>query len=869
MIPTFLQLVAEDLRNKYGNDLSNVVVVSPNKRAGLFMNEHLTYGSSTPIWAPRYITISELFRSFTPLRLADSIDTVCRIYQHYTALTNSNETLDFFYGWGERILADFDDVDKNLCNATALFQNLQDIKEIESSEYLTTEQEKVLQSFFHSFSLDNKSAMRRNFLQLWNNLLPIYNRLREELFDEGLAYEGALYRNVIENLEANSISASPSIKTYVFIGFNVLSEVEKRLFSHLQQKGLALFYWDYDIYYTSENTRFEAGIFLRENLQCFPSELPAGLFNNLLHEKDIEYASAATESIQAGSVTEWLEKHLTQREEHTAVVLCNEDMLQPVLHAIPANVQQINITKGYPLHHTMIYTLVDEEPTEGFTSAGWLEVLRSKIKELSNSINEQTGTSPQATLRTEACFKTYTLIERLSALIEKGRLDVMAPTLQRLLCSLMRQATIPFSGEPAEGLQIMGLLETRCLDFENILFLSVSEGNLPRRENVASFIPYDLRREFNLTTPLRSTAVYAYYFYRLIQRAKHIRMVYSTTVGNGGGERSRFMTQLLIESGLPIRQLSLIAHAKAGSIPLTRIKKPEQLYSRIRSLSPSAINTYIRCPLNFYFHYVAGLREPEPEADVIAPNKFGSIFHKAAELFYDEFTERFGVHITSERLRPQLAEDNEPQLRSYVKRAFAEEKTPPSEVVEEVILTYFRQLLRHDLQLTPFTLVDTERKVNHKISVPYDGKEVEVTLYGIIDRIDRTIVDGKERLRIVDYKTGGKSETAADIEALFTPAKSHPHYILQTFLYSLTQVSGSHLPIAPALFFVHRAAEKEYNPYITFSGDTLLDFSRIAPDVEESLKSLIATILDPNQDFTATTIPEHCRNCAYAALCRK
>ena len=250
----FLKLVADDLRLKMNNDLSRVAIIFPNKRASLFMNEYLTTPSTNkdtaPIWSPIYMTISDFFRSLSSFRVADPIETICRLYQHYVALTHSQETLDFFYGWGERLLADFDDVDKNMADAQRLFRNLREIKELDSIETLNESQEKVLQDFFQDFSLKENSRIRTKFLELWNVMHPLYTALNESLAADKLAYEGALYRQVTTGLTENSISLPNHITHYAFVGFNVLNKVEETLFAHLQQQGKAL-----SLIHISEPTR--------------------------------------------------------------------------------------------------------------------------------------------------------------------------------------------------------------------------------------------------------------------------------------------------------------------------------------------------------------------------------------------------------------------------------------------------------------------------------------------------------------------------------------------------------------------------------------------------------------------------------------
>lgn len=880
MIP-FLKQVADDLKAKSGNDLSRIAVVFPNKRAGLFFNEYLAETSRAPIWSPRYMTISELFGSLSALHPADPIETVCRLYHIYKEETGSTETLDFFYGWGERLLADFDDVDKNLVDAARLFRNLEDIKQIESGEFLDEAQERVLQSFFRDFSLKENSHVRRRFLELWNRLYAIYRRLNETLAAEGLAYEGALYRGVVEQLATGApLSADTGAERYVFVGFNVLNRVEESLFARLRDAGKAVFYWDYDVFYAGTGTKNEAGVYLRNNLKKFPNELPATCFDNLLREKEIEFVAAPTEKIQAQSVTQWLRRNLTADEKRTAVVLCNEGLLHPVIHALPEEVREANITKGFPLCHTSAYALIEdrlrqmEKEETGATNQAELllqlmEAIRSEAQKGAQRANDDDDDVFDEAA-TEACFRIYTILNRFCRLVESGRLEVSVGTLCRLLRQVVRQTSIPFHGEPAVGLQVMGVLETRCLDFESLLVLSLNEGNLPGKPAGNSFIPYNLRREFGLTTGQHETAVYAYHFYRLIQRARRIRLVYNCSAeGLTKGEMSRFMTQLLVETDLPVRHLSLTARQGIPRRILPVIPKPDYLSERLKSLSPSAINTYLRCPVQFYFQRVERLKEPQPAADVIEPNTFGSIFHKAAELLYKEkLTERNGI-ITEAALKPYVEKGGDALLLPFVRRAFAEVGATENIVVEEVVKIYLRQLVRNDLRLTPFEVRDMEMETELPLTIPLNGNTKTVVLKGNIDRLDIVKAEGQTRLRVVDYKTGGNPEKATDMEQLFTPSEKHPHYVLQTFLYALTLSGRSRWPVAPALFFVHKAAGEDYSPYIEFGGETMLNFQSIADEFQSRLIELIAEILDPGKPFVPTTCGRFCKTCPYFSLCHQ
>ena len=244
---TFLQLVAQDLYCKIGNDLSRTAIIFPNKRASLFFNEHLANQSDQPLWSPAYLSISELFQHLSVLKLGDPIRLVCELYKIFREETNSDESLDDFYFWGELLISDFDDVDKNLVHADKLFTNLQDLKNVmDDYEFLDQEQEQAIQQFFQNFSIEKRTLLKEKFISLWDKLGDIYRRYHKKLEELGFAYEGMLYRNVIEQLEPDSLKYD----CYVFVGFNVLNKVETHFFQQLQNAGKALFYWDYDVFYT-------------------------------------------------------------------------------------------------------------------------------------------------------------------------------------------------------------------------------------------------------------------------------------------------------------------------------------------------------------------------------------------------------------------------------------------------------------------------------------------------------------------------------------------------------------------------------------------------------------------------------------------
>lgn len=957
---SFLKLVAADLYKHTEGNLAHTAVVFPNKRAGLFFNEYLAQESDSPIWSPAYVSISELFRSLSPWEVGDPVKLVCELYKIFRRETQSTETLDDFYFWGEMLISDFDDADKNRVDTDKLFSNLQDLRNImDDYTFIDDEQEEAIRQFFQNFSIERRTALKERFISLWDVLGNIYKGFRESLASQNIAYEGMMYRHVIEHLDVDKLP----YEKYVFVGFNVLNKVEHTLFTQLKDAGKAVFYWDYDEFYMKENRQavtHEAGEFIRRNLRDFPSPLSGELFKNLSKPKEVHYIASSTENAQARYLPQWIRNNLTTPEKETAVVLCNEALLQPVLHSLPAEVKHVNITMGFPLSQTPVYSFLIallELHTHGFNFksgrytfqsvvtllkhpytrqlTGQAELLEKELTRnnrfyplpgelgkdefltrlftplsgnlnlcirLSETLQQVAGIYQANTSGTEdtdafnqlyreSLFKAYTTINRFRTLIEEDELTVQSETFRRLLVKVLSATNIPFHGEPAIGMQVMGVLETRNLDFRHLVLLSVNEGQLPKSGGDSSFIPYNLRKAFGMTTIEHKIAVYAYYFYRLLQRAERITLIYNTSSdGLNRGEWSRFMLQFLIEWPHPItRQFLEAGQSPQGTSSITVEKTPDVM-RRMQSLfdvranpkakfSPSALNYYLDCPLKFYYRYVAGLSAPDEVSAEIDSATFGSIFHYAAEHIYKDLTTH-GKVINKEALETLLR--NEVKLQDYVDTAFKKLffNVPQNEKPEyngvqlinsAVIARYLKQLLQNDLRYAPFTFIASEMEVDEPIDIQTPKGVIKSRIGGIIDRMDSK--DGT--LRIVDYKTGGDADTPPHVESLFIPDKKRSNYVFQTFLYAAIMCRKQPtMKIAPALLYIHRAATETYSPVIQMGEsrkpkEAVEDFSKYEKEYRERLQGLLEEIFNPEKSFTQTEIIEKCTYCDFKALCKR
>ena len=991
---SFLEHVAADLLNKHGGDLSRLTVVFPNKRASLFLNAHLSHLAGHPIWSPHYMTISDLFTQMSTRTVADPIKLVCELHRSFTAQTGIDETLDHFYGWGQLLLADYDDLDKSMADADRVLANLRDLHEMDTTDYLTEEQKEAIRRFFSTFSPDHNSMLRERFLRLWSHMADVYHDFNDRLSRQRIAYEGALYREVVESTglrqgwPPQGLTQELARQTFVFVGFNVLQEVERRLFSWMKREGKARFYWDFDEYYKES----DAGTFIAENLATFPNELDRGdasIYQCFAQPKSIAVVSAPTENIQARYVAQWLKQLPGPNSTlpsspfpDTAIVLCDEKLLPTVIHCLPEEVDHVNVTTGYPLGQTPVASLiatlfalrtqgyqpsreryrlrqvnavlrhpyiarlspqVDEmqrwlneqkiyypkpeqlcadetttllfsplenatpdEAEKGGTNAALLQWMCDVVQDVAAGADAAAGRDdtpvpdPSAfNIQAEALFRAYTLLNRLLALVREGDLPVDTITLQRLLTQLMQTTTIPFHGEPAEGLQVMGVLETRCLDFRHVLLLSAGEGNMPKGVSDTSFIPYSLRKAYGLTTADHKVAIYSYYFHRLLQRAGDVTIIYNNSTADGRtGEMSRFVLQLMVEDHHHHITTKTLQAAQTFAPfmpkPVERTAEMQQklterfsathaslLTPQAPLLTPTAINRYLRCPLLFYYTYVHDLREPDVTDDDTIDNRlFGNIFHEAARIVYTQLMEK-NPQVTAPDIDLMLRKrvDIEMAVDQAIRQELFRLSTPTSQpdhmpdlsglqiINRAVIIHYLRQLLSIDRKIAPFTIEGLEADV----AMPLQTASMQTIVGGRIDRLDRIVKDGREQIRVIDYKTGSHVPTPlAGVEAIFEQEqlKNHSDYYLQTFLYSIIVGRGHKgTAVSPALLFIQHSGADDYSPVLKFGKEYIADVAPYEETFMEQLTETVDEMFATDTPFMPTTDRTRCTNCPYHMLC--
>ncbi len=985
---TFIEEVATQLYNKYGDDVATLNLVLPSKRARLFFAEALSKAANRAIWEPRYISMDELMYQLSDLRKADTLRLIAELYTIYSKY--HEEDIDKFYTWGELLISDFDMVDKYNVDAAQLFANITDLKELEHTiSYLSEEDVALINRFWGTLLEVNGeqdiSKTKESFLKIWRSLNTIYDEFRTRLQQLGVGYTGMIYRQAIGRLAAGE-AALPNDVRYVFVGFNALSECERELLKYMSNNCKVEFFWDYDNYYV-DNECQEAGMFVRKNIKDFaPSE---GIsHDNFKNIQSINILSTSSNVAQCQCVANILEEIAQKGNgtigKDTAVVLTDENLLMPLLYALPEKFKVersvkdgveketsiLNVTMGNPLRNTLAYSFVErllelqkhagvdasgevtfyhadvngllfhpyiaEEATEQYAelrkyildhhlfnvpisklgltpllqrifrkTEGWRE-LSEYILDVVNEIASTSSAGDDGAYRSEYLSVVYDALVKLQNVIQACGIEDIKSVAEKpdkflsVYRSLVRRhlqaERIPFTGEPLKGLQVMGILETRNLDFKNVILLSMTDNNFPGSRAVdKSFIPYALRYGFHIPVAEHHEGVHAYYFYRLIQRAENVYMLYSSSTDDKSMcEPSRYIRQIEYETNFKPKFTNVGVEVSLSDTESIEVPKNDEVFDKLmrytsgyngtgkRALSPTAISTYVTCPLKFYLNVVELMRPEGELEDAIDAMTFGRIFHHAADLLYSDIKGDANPKAGLTRLR------EEGKVDKYVDQAIAEiyfnnkkGELPPlgGELLinRDIVHRYLdKNLLNYDIEHDDFVVKDTEYKLKLDIPIEANGEEYVVNFFGFADRVD-SLNNGM--LRVIDYKTGKPQLHYGGITALFhgTPIVEKREYkIINTLLYAMILKKREHRDVRPELYFVGSMLDKNAETlFVESTGKskddkrTITAYSEVAEDFEREITSTLSEIFDRNIPFKQCEETSPCQFCDYQTVCNR
>jgi RecB family exonuclease len=945
----FLESIARYYFQNYKTDLSSICFVFPSRRAGIFFQNHLQKLATAPVWSPDIRTINELVESTSKSLTGDSITLIFKLHKVYNQVMGSAVPFEEFHAWGDMLLNDFNDIDKHLVSPHQLYLNLAQLKEIEDDySHLSEAQQQAIFDFWGTFLNDNRNSIHQEqFLKVWDKLEQVYTCFNEELDANNMVYSGRQYRRLAESI-ANGSEVNFQYEKIVFAGFNALTPTEEVLFKYLQKKNQADFFWDPVFGIDNHQTKMDHGptYFLEKNRQLFPAPKnwnvpqPAAL-------PDITVTPIATSLDQLSEVHQFFST--TDSEAHkSALVLADENLLLPALHALPDNIKQINVTMGYPIKGTPAFGLIEllyqlqiqtksspksktwfyhkqvvpllqhpyvsmlsPEATKkhlkqilatnrlylsagDFTNDTTLALVFQKIHDskdihsyilqILTHILQHLESDSDKLIEKECLFQLHKSTIRLTDLLSTIDQQISPSTWFKLFKSLSESLTVPFKGEPLAGLQVMGILETRAIDFDKLVILDLNEGVFPKATPPNSYIPYALRIGFGLPTIEHQDSIFSYYFFRLIQRAKKVHLLYTTsTQGGKTGEMSRFIYQLKYLSEYQTNTQLYFDSIKLLTTPPLVTQKTRTIQQHLanylengdRYLSPSALSMYIECPMRFYFQKVIKIKEPDELIEEADSRVFGLLFHDAVENLYKPYMDQTIRAETIQTILKHLSTIDNTIHKAFQKHFISldaqvfndRELQGKNRLVFEVIKQYIKRFLNNELNRCPFTLVDLEKNVEYTHRIR-DGHAVK--LGGIIDRID----EKDHMVHIIDYKTGSGESSFKNISDLFNPElHSKTKAIFQTLLYSyiMYQKNGQQSFI-PGIIWVKNTFKSGYSTLITQKTGketTILTLHQHLEEFVQYLNSLLDDIFNPSIAFTQTSNLRKCEYCPYRKLCSR
>lgn len=926
MAPTFLERIADELLSRHsGNDYTDYSLVFPTRRAALIFKLRFSEKLNRPAFLPACYSIGDYVAAHFPSVIADRKELLLELFALHKTYFPS---IDYssFVAWGEMMQNDFEEIDRYLIDADLLYAELKVQKEIDDLFETDPEQALQIKKFWSLFTDKEPSRLKTNFLHTWQVLPKLYHGLQATLAAKNKTTEGHAYRMLAMHPEKYLTIAK--VQATILAGFYALTPAEQKLFEYVSSTGGTIL-WDADNYYTDQVEQ-EAGFYFRQNpLTQGDFKWKENYLN--AEKKQIHITGSPLVVGQIKGVANTLSagiKDGTINLNKTAIILSDETLLPVLLQSLPNEISALNVTMGYPFSSTPLYRFIklllqmknksvrkedgwylnieslqevflhpyahaffqstkniikdgavyftklsDVEMDDANMLLEWLEENNNTVfqkysywfQKVINYLDER-----NETLQKEIASFIRTEVEELALLTQPFEMLLDASAKEMLVQDIFDSSRLPFSGEPVKGLQVMGFLETRTLDFETIFIVGVNEGSMPKLSKHNSFIPFNLRKGFKLPTYEEQDAISAYHFWRLFQRSTNIHLVYNTLVNEfAGGEKSRYLLQLFYELQPAMHQHWTFTHRLLAT-PMEPVtlnppsflrtdaltKKLVGLYATTKKLkfSATSLQSFINCSLQFYFRYIEKIKEPEEYHEQIDGAMFGEIFHQTVEKLYASLNGKIFSASDAASLKKQIQPIVLNALKDkydfhYNQKGFAF-------LIEKIIVRYVQYIIDTDLQSETFAPIAFEKEVvmEHPIR-----EGISVLVKGKFDRLDKL----RNAYRIVDYKTGNdtveKQKSGADV---FSNIKLKVN--LQLLLYVwLAEQSGFDLPVNAGIYPLRRMTNGiEYvEEGYRINNNTMLEF-------EQGMTTLIDNILYTT-DFVQTEDVKRCQYCPYKTICNR
>ncbi len=948
---TFLSEVADHLLSKHGDHLGDCTVVFPNRRAGLFLKKHLSQKIENPVWSPEVKSLEDFLFQYSSIKKTDTLSLVFELFEAFKKHQPASEGFESFYFWGEMLLRDFEEVDHYLVNPKQLFHHIKSDRQIaEDFYFLDPEQEKIIQKFWQEF-FPTASKTQEQFVDTWKILAPVYESFKARLKEDQVGYTSHIYRELMDSIKEKNIKNGPivfagfnaltPVEEFLIKHFvteykaEVLWDVDSYyLDAELQEAGSFLRKYQKDSVFGKTFKDIPNRITKEKAVTVTGVSLEVG------------QAKAIGERVK-----ELLDSGKAMANE-IVIVLPQDYMLFPILNALPENVEKLNVTMGYPLKETPLFGLLEaalevqeysqlsstngitfyHKPTIDVLSHPYLykedkdpldkliksirknnqirvfhqdildvkstllntifrqlkegenlaKYLRSIVEVLGQQVVERFG------LEREYLYHFQQLLGRLDEILSKQTIEVELKTFKSLFRKAARSMKIPFSGEPVEGLQVMGVLETRNLDFKYVFMLNMNEDIFPATQRNGSFMPYRIRKAFNLPTFEVQDAIFAYLFYRLFQRSKQLNFYYNMYADFGlSGEVSRFIRQIELETGLPIKRQKLSNSIQVKENKSISIEKTPDILQKLEyytqqgksKLSASALNVYFNCRLQFYFKYILRLFTKDEMSDELDARNFGNVLHNTLEYLYldalkgksNRIIEKIDFNRIKDSVDGAIAKAFREHFGMGEKRKF--ELKDRNVVMADLIRKFVMKIVNMDEEYAPFEIVSLEKEQNYKreLAIEADGKTHRITLGADIDRVDKK--DGV--VRVIDYKSGKDDKEIVSVEKVFDRSSASDWKAgrnkagFQTLFYGWLYASkmGNEDAIVPGLLNMSELFQPNFDVRLKMGGQAMEDARPFLPEFEKHLSQLISEIYSMEQPFDQTEDERKCSYCDFKGIC--
>lgn len=908
---TYLEEIALQFNNSK-EPLSSHIFILPSKRASLFLKKALLEATHHTHFAPEILSIEDFIERISDLKIASSIELLFDFYDIYlNSDIPEKETFESFSSWAGILLDDFNEIDRNLINQEMFFSYLKDIKSIEK------------------WGVKNEpSELIKNYLTFWNSLTRLYKAFTDNALKKGKAHQGLVYREAANNME--HYTAASKEKNHIFIGFNALNKAEEVIIKELLEAGNAEVFWDAEAYFMEKNYHSASHFLrdFKTHWKYYQANPFKNISDHYTEAKNVSIIGCSRNIGQAKCVAEILESIPENKLEKTALVLADEALLMPVLNSLPANINSVNITMGLPLNllpassffenifkihnqtenhfyyndvlqiieHPLCARLIpishklikNEIQSRNITQINFETILKladeteqesihflfsekntqvdQLIQNVKNLILVLKGNIENDPILLETLYAFYEVWNKLEAFNQTFNHIKTVKTLHLLFKEIITTTNLDFKGEPYKGLQIMGLLETRSLDFENVILVSVNEGVLPAGKSNRSFITYDLKKEYNLPTTKEKDAVYTYHFYRLLHRAKNISLLYNNqTSGIQAGEKSRFLLQIAYESpkNHPITEKLYTPKITIPKKKARQIEKTPQIIDKLKALashgfSPSGLTTYIRNPIDFYDRYVLGIRDLEEIEETVAANTLGTIAHDTLQHLYEPYLNT----VLTEEILKQIRKKADNRVAEEFSKTFKEGniKSGKNRIIFEIAKRYVHNYLKQELQWVKekneIIITQIENKLEAELTIP--ELDFPVKIKGLVDRVDQF----NNTTRIIDFKTGKVTQTDLNLinwEDVMTDYKYSK--IIQVLCYAVMTSEQANKGNVHAGIISFKNLNAGFMPFTKKekpreAGDTSIN-EEVLSQFKNELNNLILEICDPSIPFIEKEIPKN------------